>query len=307
MRPTGPGCGPVRCRIHADSRPPGRNGTSGGRTSDCRAERPRCGRHALWPPVRHEAAVRWRLRDAPAMIRHRSRTRGVAAQHASLSRWRSPVRIRSGPPSSPNSPYAPSARPDGAFLLSRSGTLCARERPRPRLRSPPPAPAASGAHPAGRGAPPRPRPAGCLPARGRWLALVVVIALGLSGPRRSAVACWRERRRSGDDRRRPPVRPRPDRRGRRRRRGSRRSPRPPPRPPRQPTPGASASAATRDARARTLVAGRTSRSCPVTNFRSARTGVRAADVKGIAARHLARTRRSCSWSGTPTRSSPRWA
>ena len=28
----------------------------------------------------------------------RSRTRGVAAQHASLSRWRSPVRIRSGPP-----------------------------------------------------------------------------------------------------------------------------------------------------------------------------------------------------------------
>src|SRR6476469_6310868 len=27
-----------------------------------------------------------------------ARTRGVAAQHASLSRWRSPVRIRSGPP-----------------------------------------------------------------------------------------------------------------------------------------------------------------------------------------------------------------
>src|SRR4051795_4302977 len=29
----------------------------------------------------------------------RNWTRGVAAQHASLSRWRSPVRIRSGPPS----------------------------------------------------------------------------------------------------------------------------------------------------------------------------------------------------------------
>src|SRR4051795_2997012 len=28
----------------------------------------------------------------------RNWTRGVAAQHASLSRWRSPVRIRSGPP-----------------------------------------------------------------------------------------------------------------------------------------------------------------------------------------------------------------
>src|SRR5215203_2365286 len=51
------------------------------------------------------------------MIRHRPRTRGVAAQHASLSRWRSPVRIRSGPPSLPVSPYAPSARPDGAFFI----------------------------------------------------------------------------------------------------------------------------------------------------------------------------------------------
>ena len=43
------------------------------------------------------------------------RTRGVAAQHASLSRWRSPVRIRSGPPSIAST-YAPSARPDGAFF-----------------------------------------------------------------------------------------------------------------------------------------------------------------------------------------------
>ena len=35
-----------------------------------------------------------------AMLRpRRNWTRGVAAQHASLSRWRSPVRIRSGPPS----------------------------------------------------------------------------------------------------------------------------------------------------------------------------------------------------------------
>ncbi len=51
----------------------------------------------------------------------RNWTRGVAAQHASLSRWRSPVRIRSGPPSSAF-PYAPSARPDGAFLCpGRSG------------------------------------------------------------------------------------------------------------------------------------------------------------------------------------------
>ena len=33
----------------------------------------------------------------PATLRLRG-TRGVAAQHASLSRWRSPVRIRSGPP-----------------------------------------------------------------------------------------------------------------------------------------------------------------------------------------------------------------
>ena len=41
------------------------------------------------------------------MIRHRSRTRGVAAQHASLSRWRSPVRIRSGPPSA----HLPTPRP----------------------------------------------------------------------------------------------------------------------------------------------------------------------------------------------------
>ena len=53
-------------------------------------------------------------RVASAMLRpRRNWTRGVAAQHASLSRWRSPVRIRSGPPS-PLFPYAPSARPDGA-------------------------------------------------------------------------------------------------------------------------------------------------------------------------------------------------
>ena len=55
-------------------------------------------------------------KGASAMLRpRRNWTRGVAAQHASLSRWRSPVRIRSGPPSLAF-PYAPSARPDGAFL-----------------------------------------------------------------------------------------------------------------------------------------------------------------------------------------------
>ena len=54
----------------------------------------------------------------------RNWTRGVAAQHASLSRWRSPVRIRSGPPSLAF-PYAPSARPDGAFLCPRRGARSA--------------------------------------------------------------------------------------------------------------------------------------------------------------------------------------
>ena len=38
-----------------------------------------------------------RVAPVPATLRVRG-TRGVAAQHASLSRWRSPVRIRSGPP-----------------------------------------------------------------------------------------------------------------------------------------------------------------------------------------------------------------
>ena len=56
-------------------------------------------------------------RGVPAIIRHRPRTRGVAAQHASLSRWRSPVRIRSGPPPFFASSRAPSARPDGAPLF----------------------------------------------------------------------------------------------------------------------------------------------------------------------------------------------
>ena len=60
----------------------------------------------------------------------RNWTRGVAAQHASLSRWRSPVRIRSGPPS-PAFPYAPSARPDGAFLCA-SGTAVASAAADPR-------------------------------------------------------------------------------------------------------------------------------------------------------------------------------
>ena len=55
---------------------------------------------------------RWRpmatTQGASAMLRpRRNWTRGVAAQHASLSRWRSPVRIRSGPPSS----HFPTPRP----------------------------------------------------------------------------------------------------------------------------------------------------------------------------------------------------
>ena len=77
--------------------------------------------------------------EPPAMIRHRPRTRGVAAQHASLSRWRSPVRIRSGPPSLFDSSHAPSARPDGAFLCPPTALTgpvrypAARDRPRSRL------------------------------------------------------------------------------------------------------------------------------------------------------------------------------
>ena len=65
---------------------------------------------------------------ASAIVRpRRNWTRGVAAQHASLSRWRSPVRIRSGPPSTAFS-YAPSARPDGAFLCPAVGPLDAPSR-----------------------------------------------------------------------------------------------------------------------------------------------------------------------------------
>ena len=53
-------------------------------------------------------AERRQPRRASAMLRpRRNWTRGVAAQHASLSRWRSPVRIRSGPPS----PHFPTPRP----------------------------------------------------------------------------------------------------------------------------------------------------------------------------------------------------
>ena len=65
------------------------------------------------------------------MLRHRHNwTRGVAAQHASLSRWRSPVRIRSGPPQ----PLFPTPRPPArtgrssfrsalAVAMSTSGTI----------------------------------------------------------------------------------------------------------------------------------------------------------------------------------------
>ena len=91
-------------------------------------------------PPRGEMRVRWRLPGPPAIIRHRPRTRGVAAQHASLSRWRSPVRIRSGPPSLTASSHAPSARPDGAFLCPPTAVTgpvrypAARDRPRSRLQ-----------------------------------------------------------------------------------------------------------------------------------------------------------------------------
>ncbi len=49
----------------------------------------------------------------------RNWTRGVAAQHASLSRWRSPVRIRSGPPSLRIS-LRPVRPPGRGVLLSRA-------------------------------------------------------------------------------------------------------------------------------------------------------------------------------------------
>ena len=58
------------------------------------------------------------------------RTRGVAAQHASLSRWRSPVRIRSGPPSSHFPTPRPPARTgrssarDGAAVTAHPAILC---------------------------------------------------------------------------------------------------------------------------------------------------------------------------------------
>ena len=81
----------------------------------------------------------------------RNWTRGVAAQHASLSRWRSPVRIRSGPPSS----HFPTPRPPartGRSSARRSAAVrpvrrtsvtlppvkrprSRRARPRPRRRS----------------------------------------------------------------------------------------------------------------------------------------------------------------------------
>ena len=81
----------------------------------------------------------WRLPEPPAMIRHRPRTRGVAAQHASLSRWRSPVRIRSGPPSTVrffSRPVRPPGRgvPLPATAVTRPVRYpAARDRPRSRL------------------------------------------------------------------------------------------------------------------------------------------------------------------------------
>ena len=59
-----------------------------------------------------------------------SRTRGVAAQHASLSRWRSPVRIRSGPPSS----NTPTPRPPPGRGVSLPVSECAAMTIPPRRR-----------------------------------------------------------------------------------------------------------------------------------------------------------------------------
>ena len=66
--------------------------------------------------------------DRSAMLRPRRlpRARGVAAQHASLSRWRSPVRIRSGPPLP--SIYPRPVRPPGRGVLLPSVTIRAVKR-----------------------------------------------------------------------------------------------------------------------------------------------------------------------------------
>ena len=64
------------------------------------------------------------------MIRHRPRTRGVAAQHASLSRWRSPVRIRSGPPSLSDPPTPRPPARTGRSPVPADALPPARRRPR---------------------------------------------------------------------------------------------------------------------------------------------------------------------------------
>ena len=74
--------------------------------------------------------ARWRARSARDKVtatcyppHSLQRTRGVAAQHASLSRWRSPVRIRSGPPSTPlPTPRPPPGR--GVPLAALADSAC---------------------------------------------------------------------------------------------------------------------------------------------------------------------------------------
>ena len=87
----------------------------------------RRGRH--WLP--RGGPLAWRMRatrpDASGMLRHRHNwTRGVAAQHASLSRWRSPVRIRSGPPQSLLPTPRPPARTGRSSSRTRARWPCRR-------------------------------------------------------------------------------------------------------------------------------------------------------------------------------------
>ena len=192
------------------------------------------------------------------MIRHRPRTRGVAAQHASLSRWRSPVRIRSGPPSLFDSSHAPSARPDGAFLCPPTAVTspvrypAARDRPRSRLQ------------PRGRRSPPRDARRGSSPRSSSRSSSAWASASAASCSAASAARLSR--------RRRPPGR-----------RGSTATPdaptaSPDPEAPASEAPASEAPSASAEPAA--LVESDVA-IVPVTNFRSGRTAARTADVRAI--------------------------
>ena len=214
------------------------------------------------------------------MIRHRSRTRGVAAQHASLSRWRSPVRIRSGPPSFLNSSYAPSARPDGAspFPGLQSPLVSVRE---PGYDPAPPAPAQR-CPPVGRA--PAARSGGT---RRVWTGRLAAPGRARRPRRRGARARRRPRLRQRRPRRAADHRPGGRARDRdagpdRRRCGHRpratrptRAParHPPATPARRPRPRLRPAAPLVETDVAIV---------PVTHFRSARTSVRPADIEGLA-------------------------